>query len=51
MSGGSHYDPSMGDFGAWFDALTEAQQEQLRDKARWEHMSLMAVAIEWGVNA
>lgn len=46
-----HYDPSRGDFRQWFDALTEAQQTQLRDKARWEHMTLTAVAREWGVDA
>ena len=36
------------DFGQWFATLTEPQKQWLRDKARWEHMSLSAVAIEWG---
>jgi len=33
----------------WFDGLTDDQQQQLRDKAKWEHMTLSAVAMEWGV--
>lgn len=48
--GQSRWDPSQGDFRAWWDALTVAQQEQLVDKARWEQMTLSAVAKEWGVD-
>jgi len=40
-----------GDFDRWFEQLTEKQRQQLRDKAAWEHMSLSAVAMDWGVDA
>lgn len=33
---------------AYWRGLTEDGRQSLRDKARWEKMSLMAVAIEWG---
>ena len=29
--------------------LTDSQRDWLRHKAQWEHMSLKAVAKEWGV--
>lgn len=38
-----------GDFLEWYVALTDAQQEWLRSKARWEAMSVRAVAREWAV--
>lgn len=35
----------------WFprvwQSMTEEQQTRVRDKARWEHMPLMAVLIDW----
>ncbi len=36
---------------AYWKGLTEAERQSLRDKAQWEHMSLIAVAREWGAVA
>jgi hypothetical protein len=36
------------DWDPYWNALTEGQKQALRDKAKWEHMSLSLVAIEWG---
>lgn len=33
----------------FFSQLTDAELEWLKNKARWEHMSISAVAREWGV--
>jgi hypothetical protein len=33
---------------AYWRGLTEEGRQSIRDKARWEKMSLMAIAIEWG---
>lgn len=35
------------DWNAYWDSLSETERQSLRDKARWEHMSLSAVASEW----
>jgi hypothetical protein len=36
---------------SWFrtiwDALSEEERSRIRDKAEWEHLSLMHVLIEW----
>ena len=32
----------------YWNGLTDKGRESLKEKARWEHMSLSAVAIEWG---
>lgn len=37
------------EFKAAWDALTEPQQQWVKDKARWEHMSRWAVMNEWDV--
>jgi len=37
-------------FREWCAGLTPKQEQQLRDKCRWEQMSRMAVASEWGVD-
>lgn len=37
--------------GAWqvyWGSLSEAQKQGLREKAAWEHMTLSAVARDWG---
>lgn len=36
------------DWDDYWKSLTEEQKQTLRDKSAWEHMSLMAVAREWG---
>lgn len=36
---------------AYWSALSEPEQQSLRDKASWEHMSLSAIAREWGAIA
>lgn len=33
---------------AYWNALSPTQQQSIKDKARWEHMTLSAVAVEWG---
>lgn len=38
-----------GQWEAFWDSLTPLQREALHDKACWEEMSVMSVAIEWGV--
>ena len=35
------------EFRTLWDSLTEAQQERVRDKCRWEHMTRWAVCMEW----
>lgn len=35
----------------YWTALSPIQQQWLRDKAQWEHMTLTAVAAEWGAPA
>lgn len=39
------------DWKDYWNSLTESERQSLRDKARWEHVSLSAVAIEWGAVA
>lgn len=39
-----------GQWKAFWDSLTPKEQQSLRDKAQWEHMSLSAVAAEWGAS-
>lgn len=34
----------------YWDGLSENEKDSLRNKAKWEHMTLMAVAIEWGAS-
>jgi hypothetical protein len=36
------------DWKAYKASLSEAEMQSLRDKARWEQMSLSAVAMSWG---
>jgi hypothetical protein len=36
---------------AYWSALTDREKQSLRDKASWEHMTLAAVASEWGAEA
>lgn len=36
-------------FKEWKTGLSEQQMEWLRHKCRWEGMTQMAVAFEWGV--
>jgi hypothetical protein len=37
-----------GQFEAYWQSLTAKEQQSLRDKANWEHITLSAVAREWG---
>ena len=39
-----------GQWQKWWGGLSEAQRDELRAKASWEHMTLSAVAREWGVS-
>lgn len=34
---------------AYKERIGELGMQQLKDKALWEHMSLLAIASEWGV--
>lgn len=36
------------DWKKYWDSLNESQKESLRQKAQWEHMTLSAVATEYG---
>lgn len=36
------------DWDSYWKTLTEGQRQSLRDKARWEQMTLSAVAMSWG---
>lgn len=35
---------------SYWDGLSQEEKNSLRQKAQWEHMSLSAVAIEWGAS-
>ena len=35
------------EFRAWWDSKTSAEQEAIKAKSRWEHMTLSAVGVEW----
>lgn len=37
-----------GQWKVYWDGLTDAEKQSLRDKAGWEHLSLSAVAAQWG---
>jgi hypothetical protein len=39
---------SHADWRTYWEGLTDGQRQSLRDKARWEHMTLSAVASQWG---
>ena len=36
---------------SYWNSLSESGRDSLRRKAKWEHMTLMAVAMEWGAVA
>lgn len=36
-------------FTQMWTGLSDAQRDWLRHKAQWEHMSLRAVVLEWGI--
>jgi len=35
------------DFKKLWNSLSEEQRDKIRNKAKWEHMTLWAVCIEW----
>lgn len=46
---GRHLHPD--DWRAYWNSLSPNEQQSLRDKAQWEHMTLSAVAEEWGAHS